>query len=112
MVLGLVLAAQFGLAGDQDFTVVNKTGVEINAMYVGPSSQASWGEDILGQDMLAVDGECSITFSPKEEAELWDLRVEDSDGNAITWTQLNLMEISKVTLYYDAEKGEATAEVE
>ena len=109
--VGLMFSAQTGYCGDQDFSVVNKTGVEINALYVSPGDKSDWGEDILGQDTLADGGTCNITFSPKEKSELWDLRIEDGDGNSIEWTGLNLMEISKVTLHYNAEKGEATADI-
>ena len=96
--------------GDQDFTVVNKTGVLINALYVSPSKQDDWGEDILGQDQLANGESCHISFHPKEQAAKWDLRIEDSDGNALIWYNLNLLEISQVTLYYQNGKGTATVE--
>ena len=97
-------------AGDQDFTLVNSTGVEIHALYVSPADKNEWGKDILGKDTLASGQTAEITFSPKEEAENWDLRVEDSKGNSIEWTDLDLTEISKVTLHY--EDGKATAETE
>jgi hypothetical protein len=96
--------------GDQDFTVVNKTGVVINSLYVSPSKEDDWEEDILGQDQLANGASVDISFSPKEQAALWDLKVEDSDGNALIWTGINLLEISKVTLFYN--NGKATATVE
>ena len=98
------------LAGDQDFTLVNSTGVEIHALYVSPADQNEWGSDILGKDTLADGQSAEITFSPKEEAEKWDLRVEDGEGNSIEWSDLDLTEISKVTLNYD--DGKATADVE
>jgi hypothetical protein len=93
--------------GRQDFTVVNKTGVEIYALYVSPHSSSDWGDDILGVDTLAVNDALDITFSRREKAKWWDLRVEDSDGNFIEWSKLNLLEISEVTLYY--KNGKATA---
>ena len=96
--------------GDQDFTVVNKTGVTINSLYVSPSKQDDWGEDILGQDQLGDGSAVNIKFHPKEHAAHWDLRVEDSDGNALIWTNLNLLEISKVTLFYNDHKATATVE--
>ena len=102
--------AQTGNAGDQDFTLVNKTGVEINALYVSPADKNEWGEDILGQDTLAAGGTAEIEFDPSEEAAKWDLRVEDKQGNSIEWTDLDLTEISKVTLNY--ADGKATAKVE
>jgi hypothetical protein len=97
-------------AGDQDFTLVNSTGVEIHALYVSPADKNEWGSDILGKDTLADGQSAEITFSPKEEAAKWDLRVEDSKGNSIEWNDLDLTEISQVTLNYD--DGKATADVE
>lgn len=98
------------LAGDQDFTLVNKTGVEIHAVYVSPADKDEWGEDILGEDTMGDGESVHIKFHPKEEAEKWDLKVEDKDGNSIEWEDLNLLKISKVTLHY--KDGKATAEVE
>ncbi|MGQ0761441.1 MAG: hypothetical protein ACT4OT_05420 [Acidobacteriota bacterium] len=94
----------------QDFTLVNKTGVEIHAVYIAPHDVDDWQEDILGRDTLP-DGETvDIKFNRKETAENWDLRIEDSKGNAIEWENLNLLKISKATLFY--ENGKARAEVE
>ncbi|HEX6190040.1 MAG TPA: hypothetical protein VFZ40_18320 [Pyrinomonadaceae bacterium] len=94
----------------QDFTLVNKTGVEIHAVYISPHDGDDWEEDILGRDTLP-DGETvDIKFSRGETAENWDLRIEDSKGNAIEWENLNLLKISKATLFY--ENGKARAEVE
>ena len=106
----LLANPNIGFAGDQDFTVINKTGVEINALYVSPADKKDWGEDILGQDTLAAGGSADIEFDPEEEAEKWDLRVEDKEGNSIEWSDLDLTEISKVTLLY--ADGKATAKVE
>ena len=97
-------------AADQDFALVNATGVEINALYVSPADKKARGSDILGQDTLGAGQTASIVFSPATEAEKWDLRVEDKQGNSIEWADLDLTEISKVTLHY--ADGKATAEVE
>jgi hypothetical protein len=97
-------------AGDQDFTLVNKTGVEIHKLYASPHTTDDWEEDVLGDDTLPANESVDITFSPKEQAEFWDLRVEDDEGNAITWTKLNLLEISQLTLHYKGGKAWAVAE--
>ncbi len=39
----LAVAAVGTRAGEQDFTLVNKTGVEIHAVYVSPSNQNDLG---------------------------------------------------------------------
>lgn len=96
------------IAGDQDFTVHNKTGVEIHALYVSSHDTNNWEEDILGQDTLP-DGETlEIKFNPKENAENWDLRIEDKDGNSVVWENLKLTEITDVILRI--KDGEAVAE--
>ena len=94
----------------QDFTLVNKTGVEIHAVYISPHDGDDWEEDILGRDTLPEGETVDIKFTRGETAENWDLRIEDNKGNAIEWENLNLLKISKVTLFY--ENGKARAEVE
>jgi hypothetical protein len=95
--------------GKQDFTLHNKTGVEIHNVHISPHDKDDWEEDILGRDTLPDGESVDITFDPKEKAALWDLKVADSKGNSIEWENLNLMEISEVTLHYAG--GKATAEV-
>ena len=94
----------------QDFTLVNKTGVIIDKLFVSPADADDWEEDVLGQDTLADGATLDIKFKREEKAPKWDLKVEDSKGNSIEWHDLNLLEISKVTLHYKDGKG--TAEVE
>lgn len=96
--------------GDQDFTLVNSTGVEINALYVTPHNAKKWGEDILGADTLPDSEELLITFPNKTKSQFWDLRVEDEDGAFIEWDSLNLMKISRVELFY--KNGKATADLQ
>lgn len=96
--------------GRQDFTLVNRTGVEIYALYVSPHSSNDWGEDILGADTLLSGEELDVFFSIRERAKLWDIRIEDDEGNYIEWERLNLLEISKVTLYYRNKKPTAVVE--
>lgn len=96
-------------AGKQDFKLINQTGVEIQNLFVSPSDKDDWEEDVLGRDTLPNGESVDITFSPKEKAALWDIKVTDKEGNALIWENLNLMEISEVTLRYANGKG--TAEV-
>ena len=94
----------------QDFTLVNKTGVEIDKVFISPHDSDDWEEDILGRDTLPSGESVDIKFHRSETAAQWDLRIEDKQGNAIEWENLNLLQISKATLHY--ENGKATAEVE
>lgn len=91
----------------QDFTVINKTGVEIYALYVSPHNSTDWGEDILGVDTMPNGNTLDITFSRKEKVALWDLRIEDKDGAFLVWDNLNLLAIDTVTLLYKGGKTTA-----
>jgi len=103
-------AAPADTSAAQDFTLVNTTGVEIDKLYIAPHSSDNWEEDILGQDTLADGDKLDIKFSRAEKAPMWDLRIEDKGGHSIEWENLNLLEISKVTLTY--KDGKATAHSE
>lgn len=104
-----MLATQKASAqGKQDFTLHNETGVTIAELYVSPHHVNDWQEDVLGQDVL-LDGESlDITFAPRTKPKLWDIKVVDKSGESIMWENLNLLDISEVTLYF--EKGRAWAE--
>ena len=93
--------------GDQDFTLINSTGVEINALYVTPHNSKEWGEDILGADTLESGNELPIEFPNITKSKIWDLRVEDEDGNYIEWDNLNLIKISTIELFYKNKKATA-----
>lgn len=94
----------------QDFTVVNKTGIEIFALYVTPHDSDDWGDDILGADTLPANQELDIIFDRKEKSTFWDIRIEDKDGNFIEWDRFNLRKISKITLFYKNRKPTAVVE--
>jgi hypothetical protein len=97
-------------AGAQDFTLVNETGVVIDKLFISPHGSNDWEEDILGQDTLASGEKLDIKFHRSQKAALWDLRIEDKQGHPIEWENLNLLEISKVTIDY--KDGKATAKTE
>jgi hypothetical protein len=103
------LTASAARAGDQDFTLNNKTGVEIHKLQIAPHSSDEWGEDILGQDTLADGDSLDIKFGRHETSAHWDLRIEDSKGNSLEWESLDLLTISEVTLHY--KNGKAWADV-
>lgn len=97
-----------------DFTLVNKTGYAITAIYIGPSSSEDWGENIL-DDMLDNGGSATITFHPKAgKIAKWDLRVswEDEDDPDVFWTGFQLANINKITLKYDRKTNTTSAVTE
>lgn len=103
LLAGGVAAAQ----GKQDFTLVNKTGLDINEFYVSPSDDDQWGEDVLGQDVLEDGKKVHITFSRKEKACKWDFKVIDEDDDPIVWEGIDLCKATEITLKYEGKKPTA-----
>ncbi|MDX6713314.1 MAG: hypothetical protein QOH96_4330 [Blastocatellia bacterium] len=95
--------------GKQDFTLHNATGVEIDKVYVSPHKSDDWEEDVLGRDTLADGESVEITFGAREKPAHWDLKIMDKEGTGIVWEDLNLLEISELTLHY--KDGKAWADV-
>lgn len=114
----LVAALAFGCIGiaraasDQDFTLVNSTGFEIDQLFVSPSSSNNWGNDVLGADVLPTGRQTDITFPAGTRPCRWDLKVVYSDGGSATWGNVNLCSISKVTLFYNRQTDTTRAVTE
>ena len=63
---------------------------------------------VLGSELLRLRQICPGGDDRDKHAH-WDLKVVDSKGNSIEWNDLNLVEISEVTLHY--KDGKAWADV-
>ena len=95
-----------------DFTLANKTGYGIKEIYIAPSASTDWGDNIISKPLENGDA-LSITFSPKATAEHWDIRIVWVDEGAdVVWKKCKLSEINKITLHYDRDTDETTAETE
>ncbi len=108
VLLSSVLAGS-AMAGEQDFKLVNKTGYQIDEVYVSRASSKSWGRDLMGRGALEEDSSVDITFNAPADACRWDLRVKYNDGDTAEWGNLNLCNIDTVTLYWDRKNGTTRA---
>ena len=104
-----VSATAIARAGKQDFVLHNETGVEIHEVYVSPVTAGDWEEDVLGKDTLPAGESVKITFDDRDKHSHWDLKIVDGKGNSIEWHDLNLIEITELTLHY--KEGKAWADV-
>ena len=102
-------AAAFACPGKQDFVLHNETGVEIHEVYVSPVTAGDWEDDVLGKDTLPEGESVKVTFEDRDKHSHWDLKVVDGKGNSIEWHDLNLIEISELTLHYKDGKAWADA---
>jgi hypothetical protein len=91
-----------------DFTLLNKTGLTIDYVYVSPTNNDEWGEDVMGRDVLAHGESVDIVFSRSEKSCMWDLKVKDEDGDEVSWGNLDLCQASHITLNYEGGRPTAT----
>jgi hypothetical protein len=105
----LLMTASSVIAGDQDFILVNETGLTIDQFYCSPSASKDWEEDVLGTDVLENGEKAEITFSREETARDWDLLIVDEDGDKIYWEEIDLLDAETIILYY--ENGKPTAKI-
>ncbi|HEX8640649.1 MAG TPA: hypothetical protein VF704_05780 [Allosphingosinicella sp.] len=96
--LAVSALATAAYAAQQDFTVINSSGHDVLTLNVSPSSEESWGPDILGVDILADGDSAEVTFDRDEEECMWDIRVTYDDGDTGDWRGINLCETATVTL--------------
>jgi hypothetical protein len=109
-VISIMLFAGSSWAGQQDFVLVNETGLTIDQFFCSPTTTEDWEEDVLGAETLPDGESIKIEFSTEEDVCEWDLKIIDEDGDEIIWTKINLCKTTKVTLYY--EDGKPTAQIE
>lgn len=95
----------------QNFVLYNRTGFEVKEVYVSPSRSNDWEEDVLGQDILDDGDNVKIRFNRKTRTCKYDLKVVYAiDGSDAVWTDINLCEISKITIYYNKKNDSTTAD--
>ena len=102
-ILSLIMAVSItgvAMAGAQDFVLVNNTGHDILVVNVSASSTNNWEEDILGHDVLMNGEAVSVGFGSGSER-YWDIRVEFTDGSEMSWSGIDLLSVSRVSLMGD-----------
>ncbi|MFH5927233.1 hypothetical protein [Roseomonas xinghualingensis] len=95
-----------------DFKLVNRTGYQIDQVFVGRSDSTSWENDVLGRRVLSDGRFLNIRFNPNSRSCHWDLKVIYNDGDQGQWSRLNLSNISQVTLYWNRRNGTTRAVTE
>ena len=111
----IALLSNSASAGDADFTLTNRTGYDIDSVYVVPSKQRDWGIDRLGKSILADGRSRFLAFNKSGNACIYDLSVgwvgysEDEDS---VWERINLCEINTITLRYNAKTKVTTITAE
>jgi hypothetical protein len=99
-------------AGDQDFVLMNSTGYDIAEVYVGPTKSNSWGSDIMGSGTLDDNHFVTIKFPHSTTVCKFDLKVVYTDKDTATWSNIDLCDTSKITIFWDKKAGVSRAVTE
>ncbi len=112
LILSLLLAgvAYTGMVQNPvlDFKLENRTGINIYSIYIASHDSDEWGEDLMEDDILRDGEDLDIEFHPKAGARLWDLRIEDKEGNSVEWEAIDPTKFEFLTL--KIVKGKPIAE--
>lgn len=104
--VGAVLAAgEASAQAKQDFQLVNRTGYQIDEVYVGPNSSDEWGDDVLGKQVFEDGKLVNIRFNPKASVCSWDIQVVYNDGDKSQFRNIDLCSVSKITLFWNRNSG-------
>ncbi|WP_043745097.1 hypothetical protein [Paramagnetospirillum magneticum] len=110
LLLSGIASSALAAEAKQDFTLVNKTGYELNAVFVSPGHADAWGEDVMGRDTLGDGESVHITFKRAEKTCEWDLKVVYTvDDSKAVWHDIDLCSVSKITIRYNKNTDKTTA---
>ncbi len=105
----LLFAANGAFANDADFTLKNKTGYQIDEVYISLPSSKNWGKDIMGTGALADGERVKITFPHGNGACKFDIKVKYNDGDGSEWGGVDLCEFESVSLFWDKSAQQTRA---
>ena len=102
--LGAFAASQAAAQGcDTSIDVVNSSGVQIDELYFGPTSNSNWGRDRLGENVLTAGRTSS--FRPGRGG-AYDFKVVWSGGTEAEIRGVDICSVSRVV----ATRGRLRAE--
>jgi hypothetical protein len=104
-----LLAPASALAGDADFTMINETGFTIKEVYISPPRKNSWGKDRLGEGVLRDKKAKHFKFKDTASCKQDIMVVFEENKNKVTWDDVDLCKVNKLTLKYNAQTKKTTA---
>ena len=95
----------------QDLSFRNDTGITIMELYISPSEENHWGEDLMGDDVFSEGEVLDFTTDLVGTADTtWDVKIIDEDGDEVVFTGINFSIATSVSLNWGADGQTPTAE--
>ena len=106
LVLVLMTASLFAFDGYVDIT--NNTGFTIYYVYVSNENDEYWGDDMLGDDYL-YDGDTKRVYLSGHPSSIFDIRVEDEDGDTYTFPGVDVEQQDIVVTLADIDDNSGSS---
>lgn len=91
--------------------ITNQTGYDIYYLYISHESSDDWEEDVLGDDVLT-DGESVKVEIEDYDTSIFDIRLEDEDGDTYTKWDVDIETTDLVITLEDLDESESTGDFE
>jgi len=89
--------AQSAFADPRDFYLNNNSAVDLAQVYVSPTDMSSWGDDILGTQILPSGQQATVTFKNFDGATcLFDIKVVGQQGQEGYIYKVDLCSVTNV----------------
>lgn len=106
----LAFAPAIASAAPQDFALTNSTGYNIKSVFISPTAEENWGDDILGSGNLENATEATIHFpGGRGETCNWDMKVTYDDDTSAEWKNFDLCTITSIDITYNKDAGTTSA---
>ncbi len=106
------LAGAHAQSASQDFSIVNRTGFEIEGIYLSEAGTNRWGNNVLGVQTLVANGRVEVGFARSEPSCWWDLRVQYRDHGMAVWPRVDVCGLRRVALFWDQATRQTMAKAE
>ena len=80
------------------FKLQNASTYELTGLYVSPSLEDNWGDDVLGDAGLAAGAAADVSVTGHEKTCLYDIRFVASDGSLLEEVGVDLCTLDSYTL--------------
>ena len=97
--LGLALSAAPAMAENPAFQLINNSSHNVTEFYTGPSSDPSWGPNLLVDfGPLAAGASATVTIGDGSEECNYDFKFTTEDGGDLEVKEINICELNSYTL--------------
>lgn len=93
----------------QDLDITNSTGVAIVELYISPSDEETWGDNMLENNTFAADETLHFSTELTGTADAsWDIMIVDEDGDQVVFEGVNFSATSSLILHWGADGATPT----